>query len=234
MPTTPENEKTQELEALKSENLRLRDTLSLVSDLGRRITSSLDLATVLQSVVDAACDLTKARYGILAVFDTSGKITQFFSHGITNDERERIGDPPQGAGVLSLLPGLDQPLRLADLTQHANSVGFPVNHPPMKSFLGIPLRHGNENLGNLYLAEKEGAPVFSGEDESLLTLFADQGSLAIRNAQSYQEAQSERLRLQVLVDTSPVEVMVVDAGTRLIVLVNREAERILGVTHQPK
>lgn len=184
-------------ETLRRENERLRGYLSLLSQLSRRITSSLDLPTVLQDVVDAACVLTEARYGALGVFDDSGHIQQFITSGVTPEEKQRIGGLPQGQGILGFLRALDQPLRLADLSQHAQSVGFPPNHPPMKTFLGTPIRYADEVLGNLYLAEKAGGEEFSAEDEYLLVLFAGQAAMAIHNAQLFQrelgaKAETER------------------------------------------
>ena len=221
-----------EVQALRRENERLRGRLSLLSTLGRRITSSLVLSTVLQEVVGAACELTDARYGALAVFDDAGNVLEFYTHGVTLRQRQRIGDLPQGKGILGWLRELQEPVRLADLSQHPRSVGFPPHHPPMKSFLGAPIRHGDEALGNLYLTEKAGGEEFTPEDESLLVLFAAQAAMAIRNARVHQEAEQDRRRLQTLVDTSPVGVMVVEAVTGRVLLVNREAERILGFARE--
>ena len=132
----PENLTERELQNLREENERLRSLLSLLSDLSLQITSTLDLFTVLQSVVDAACSLTGARYGALGAFDDAGHVREFFTHGITQEERAQIGSPPQGLGLLGWLNDLQQPLRLADLSRHSRSVGFPAHHPPMKTFLG--------------------------------------------------------------------------------------------------
>ncbi len=231
---------------------RLRRSLTLVSELGVRITSTLDLQSVLQEVVAAACLLTEARYGALAVFDRNNRVVQFVTDGITTEERERIGDRPQGKGLLGWLHRRQKPLRLADLSSHPQSVGFPAAHPPMKSFLGAPLRDQGEGLGTLYLTEKKAGAEFTAEDEHLLALFASQAALAIRNAQRFESerdaraeaeaahealAQSqdallaERQRLDTLVRTSPVGVLVLEAGSERVLLVNREAERILGPAH---
>ena len=190
MKSDSEGPKDRELRNLIEENDRLRGLLSQLSVLSLRITSSLDLPTVLQGVVDSACELTGAKYGALGVFDASGLILQFITHGITPEERERIGNLPQGLGILGWLHHLQQPLRLADLSQHPRSVGLPPNHPPIKSFLGAPLRHGDERLGNLYLTEKEGGGEFTPEDEALLVLFAAPAAMAIRNAGLHQQDSS--------------------------------------------
>jgi PAS domain S-box-containing protein len=251
MPQSPTN---RELQNLREENQRLRNLLGLLSDLSLRITSTLDLSAVLQSVIDAACSLTAARYGALGVFDDSGRIVEFITHGISQEERDRIGNLPEGLGLLGWLNDLQQPLRLADLSQHPRSVGFPANHPPMKSFLGAPLRLQNQNLGNLYLTEKTGGAEFTPEDESLLSLFASQAASAIHNARLHRLVEEERSRveglaaergtlldtaeqgrrrLEALVNTSPVGVFVVEAQSGQVLLVNPEAERILGLAHQP-
>ena len=236
-----DNGRDQELGNLRQEIERLRRRSSLLSDLSRQITSSLDLPTVLQGVVDGACDLTGARYGALAVFDVSDRIQEFVTHGITPKERKRIGNLPQGLGILGWLKQTQEPLRLADLAQHPRSIGFPPNHPPMRTFLGAPIRYGGESLGNIYLTEKEGGEEFTPEDEHLLALFVAQAALSIRNARHFaleqaakEEAEAARQRLQVLVDTSPVGVFVVEASGSHVVLVNQEAQRILGLTLQPE
>jgi signal transduction histidine kinase len=184
-----QDRRERELINLRDENQRLRQKLVLLSGLGQRIASSLDPGTVLQQVIDSACELTSARYGALGVFDARGRIETFSTHGLAKEERERIGTPPEGLGILGWLQDLQEPLRLGDLTKHPRSVGFPPNHPPMKTFLGAPVRHGEEALGNIYLTEKAGGADFTPEDESLLVLFAAQAAMAIRNAQLHGQVQ---------------------------------------------
>ena len=150
-----------------------------------------------------------------------------------------LGSLPKGLGILGYLNEIQQPLRLADLSAHCRSVGFPKNHPPMKTFLGVPIRHLGEPVGNIYLTEKEGGE-FSEEDEETLVMFASQAAIAISNALRYEEErrarnalETERRRLVALVESSPVGVMVVDAATRTFASVNQEAERILGMSPEP-
>ena len=219
---------------------KLRGRLSLLSDLGARITSSLNLPSVLQAVVDGACQLTNARYGALGVFDESGTPRQFVTHGLTDKQRRKIGEPPRGLGLLGWLNEIQRPIRLADVTGHPRSTGFPPNHPAMKSFLGVPIRHSDEALGNLYLTEKEGGDEFTPEDEETLAVFAHQAALAIRNANRFEgeqrahaQAEAARRSLETLVRTSPVGVSVIEAGSEKVLLINREAERILGVSREP-
>lgn len=170
---------------LEEEDDHLRRRLASLSRASHRISSNLDPTTVLQDIVDAACDLISARYGALAVFDSSGSIQQFVTRGITEAERERVGGIPQGKGLLGLLQTVQKPLRLSDLSTHPQSVDFPPHHPAMKSFLGAPIRDEEEHLGNLYLTEKDGAIEFTEEDEDLIVMFASQAAMAIRNARQF-------------------------------------------------
>ncbi|MFQ5933724.1 MAG: PAS domain S-box protein, partial [Dehalococcoidia bacterium] len=219
--------KDKELRNLKAETDRMRARLSLLSELGRRITSTLDLPTVLQEVIDAACELTGARYGALVVFDGSGQIDEFATHGISQKERERIGNLPQGLGLLGWLQQHQQPLRIADLSQHPRSVGFPPNHPPMKSFLGTPIRYQDEALGNLYLTEKVGATEFTPEDEQVLILFAAQAAMAIRNARLHQSVVLQHERLDTILTQSPDGIIFVESFTGNL-QANRRAEEMVG------
>ena len=217
-----------------------RTRLARLSEVSRRITESWDLDTVLQEVVDGARSLTTARYGALGTFDDSGHVRQFITSGITPEQRHLLGSLPSGLGIIGYLNKIQEPLRLANLSRHSHSVGFPDNHPPMKSFLGAPIRHLDSPIGNIYLTEKEGAEEFSQEDEETLVMFASQAAIAIGNALKYREErrardelETERRRLTALVESSPVGVMVVDAATRTLAWVNQEAERILGMAPQP-
>ncbi|MYB47988.1 MAG: response regulator [Dehalococcoidia bacterium] len=219
---------------------RLRSRLAMMSEVSRRVTQSWDLNTVLQAAVDGARSLTDARYGAVGVLDDSGRIREFITSGITREQRRLLGEPPKGLGVLGYLNEVQEPVRLTDLTQHSHSVGFPENHPPMTTFLGVPIRHLGEPVGNIYLTEKEGAEEFSEEDEETLVMFASQAAIAIGNALRHREEQrardeteTERRRLAALVESSPVGVMVVDAATKTFASVNQEAERILGMSPEP-
>ncbi|HLC30410.1 MAG TPA: ATP-binding protein, partial [Dehalococcoidia bacterium] len=162
----------------------------MLTALTRRLCSARDVPALLHTSVEAACELTGARYGALAVFGTSGRIEEFVTHGLTPQERERIGEPPKGPGVLAFLHESQRPRRLADVSQHLQAVGFPPNHPHMKTFLGAPLRSANEALGCLYVAEKVGGREFSLQDEEMLAFFAAQAALAIRSLKSQQEARA--------------------------------------------
>ncbi len=228
-------------DSLKRENEALRARIARLSEVSLRVTESLDLDIVLQEVVDGARSLTDARYGAVGMFDDSRRIRDFITtSGITPEECQLLGDLPKGLGILGYLNELREPLRLADLTQHPKSAGFPERDPPMKTFLGAPIRHLGESLGNIYLTEKEGGREFTLEDEETLVMFASQAATAIGNALKHRDEQNargqteiERQRLDVLVDTSPVGVLVVDARTSTIEFVNQEAERVIGIPAVP-
>ncbi len=155
---------------------RLVDAVLTIGD-------GLDLPTTLQRIVEAAADLVDARYGALGVLDPSGtRLSQFITVGLDDDQRARIGALPEGHGILGALILDAQPLRLPDLTEHPDSFGFPPNHPPMHSFLGVPIRLRDQVFGNLYLTDKQSAEVFTDVDEELVVQLASAAGIAIDNA----------------------------------------------------
>jgi len=160
-----------------------RELLAL-HEAGLDISGELGLDRVLQKVVDRATELTGARYGALSVPTPDGGIEAFITSGITTEERELIGRPPVGHGLLSVVLSEGQHLRLPDLTQDPRSIGFPEHHPTMHALLAVPIVSGGKILGNLYLADRVDAasPVFSQDDEDTLVRFATQAGLAIDNA----------------------------------------------------
>ena len=152
---------------------------------GIAITSELSLDAVLQTLIRIAAELTDARYSALGVIDRSGReLERFVTFGIDDEARTAIGKLPRGRGILGVLIDDARPLRLDDLTRDPRSVGFPPNHPPMTSFLGVPVMTRGVAFGNLYLAEKQSAPRFSEEDEEIVSLLAAQAAVAIENAGS--------------------------------------------------
>ena len=223
----------EEAASLRRENEALRERLSGLSEASLRISRSLDLDTVLQGVIDGACSLTRARYGALVAFDDSGDIETLITSGVTPEERPRFGDLPKGLGLLQYLNEIEGPLRLADIAGHPRSVGFPEGHPPMKTFLGTPVLHLGERLGNIYLTEKEGGREFTLEDEETLVMFASQAGMAIVNARRYSDEHRARADLEALVNISPVGVLVFDAKTGDLVSLNQESRRIVGGLRAP-
>ena len=158
-------------------------------DAGIAVTSELSLDGVLQRILDAAAELTAARYAALGVIDASGRsLERFLTTGIDAETHELIGDLPRGRGILGVLIRDAQPLRLHDLTTDPRSVGFPPHHPPMRTFLGVPILLRGVAYGNLYLTEKEDGEDFTAEDEELVTLLAAQAAVAIENARLYESA----------------------------------------------
>ena len=152
---------------------------------GIAITSELSLDAVLQTLVRIAAELTDARYSALGVIDRGGRaLERFVTHGLDERAQKAIGDSPRGRGILGVLIEDARPLRLDDLTHDARSVGFPPHHPPMRSFLGVPIMTRGVAFGNLYLAEKQPSGSFTEEDQEIATLLAAQAAVAIENAGS--------------------------------------------------
>jgi signal transduction histidine kinase len=156
------------------------------------ISSDLDLASVLTRIVEAATALTDARYGALGVLGGDGELVEFVTTGLDDRTRALIGDLPRGRGILGVIIEHPSGLRLADLSAHPSSVGFPPNHPPMTSFLGMPVRIRGTVFGNLYLTEKAGGGPFTEADEQLVEELARTAGYVISNARSF--ALSERRR----------------------------------------
>jgi signal transduction histidine kinase len=147
------------------------------------ISAGLELEAVLHRIVGAAVELVDARYGALGVLDeTKTSLSEFLTVGLDDDTYQAIGDLPHGQGILGLLIVEPKPIRLPDLREHPDSFGFPPNHPPMRSFLGVPVRVRDEVFGNLYLTDKTSAEVFSDVDEELVVALAGAAGIAIENA----------------------------------------------------
>lgn len=157
---------------------------------GLNVSAELSLDGVLKKVVEFARELVGARYGALSVIDANGRIEAFITSGITPEQREKIGPPPVGHGLLGVVLHHGEHLRLDELTKDPRSHGFPPNHPPMRSLLAVPITCKSPFLGNLYLAEKEGRVGFSASDEETLERFALQAGIAIDNAHLHQQVAS--------------------------------------------
>jgi signal transduction histidine kinase len=171
--------------------------LRRVLEIGRTVVSELDLEAVLQRVLEEARDLTGARYAALGVLDDDkDELERFITLGASPEMHRSIGDLPRGRGVLGILIRDPQPLRLADVGEHPRSYGFPVGHPPMRSFLGVPILIRGEAYGNLYLTDKEDADEFDADDQEAIELLADWAAVAIHNARSYSSEQRRRVELE--------------------------------------
>jgi signal transduction histidine kinase len=163
------------------------DRLRVLVDTGIALSSELSLDALLQQLVEKAALLTGARYAALGVIDQTGTaLERFLTTGIDAETHAAIGDLPKGRGILGVLIRDAAPLRLADLGSDPRSVGFPVNHPPMRTFLGVPILLRGVAYGNLYLAEKHGGDEFTEEDEDFTQLLAAQAAVAIENTRLYE------------------------------------------------
>jgi len=176
--------------------VRIRERFERLLAAGVAIFSRHDLNHVLQEVVDAAREVVGARYAALGVLGQDGEgLVQFVTSGIDAELRARIGDAPRGRGLLGHVIREAKPVRTSDLNRHPQRYGFPPHHPPMTSFLGVPVKGRTGVFGNLYLTEKIGAPEFSDEDEAIAVLLASQAAVAVENARLYGE--SEQLLGQI-------------------------------------
>ncbi len=193
---------------------RLNELMTAIMSVGR----DLELATLLDRIVAAAVSLVDCRYGALGVLAETGGTRQlvgFHTVGMSEQQRQQVGELPRGYGILGLLTQEPQPLRLDDLSSHPASAGFPPNHPPMTSFLGVPVKTDGEIYGNLYLTEKNHGEAFDEADEALLVMLAAAAGIAIGNARLYQEARntaqwqraSAEITRQLLAGTEPGEVL---------------------------
>ncbi|MFA1547904.1 GAF domain-containing sensor histidine kinase [Actinomadura chokoriensis] len=187
------------LETARSTRDRVHALLEAVVSIG----SELDLESVLRRITEAATTLVDARYGALGVISAEGeRLVQFVTVGVSDEEIEAIGHWPHGHGILGLLIREPRPLRLPDLGEHPDSFGFPVNHPPMGTFLGVPIRVRDEVFGNLYLTEKAGGGEFEEEDEVVVTALATAAGVAIENARLYEETRRRERWLEASAEIS--------------------------------
>ncbi len=211
----------------------LEERVSLLSGAVLRISSSLDLDTVLQEVVDSARALTGARYGVLVTVDDNQRIEDFVASGFTPDEKQQLFAWPDGPRLLKHFSDLQAPLRLSDLPAYVRRLGFSSDLMRSKTLQGTPMRHRDTYVGIFFLTEKEGGQEFSGPDEEVLVLLASQAAAAIVNARTHRDERRARADLETLIETSPVGVVVFDGATGRPVSFNREVLRIVGDLRLP-
>jgi signal transduction histidine kinase len=187
------------LDAVQSrEESRLRQLF----DASIALNSELSLDALLQKIVETAAALTDARYAALGVIDETGAaLERFVTTGVDDETRATIGDLPRGRGILGVLIRDAKPLRLTRLGEDPRSVGFPPGHPPMTSFLGVPVMLRGVAYGNLYLTEKRDGGDFSDDDEELVTMLASQAAVAVENARLYESATRWSRQLETLHET---------------------------------
>src|SRR5207244_4269827 len=211
------------VEAVSPGETRLRSLLDAIA----AVTGELSLDGLLERLVEVAVELTGARYGALGVIDRSGsQLERFITTGIDDEARVAIGDLPRGRGILGVLIREAKPLRLHDLSDDPRSVGFPANHPPMRSFLGVPVMLRGVAYGNLYLTEKAGGEDFSQDDEELVTLLAAQAAVAIENARLYESATQWSRQLESLIEVGNALATETDLE-RILDLVGRRLRELL-------
>ena len=212
----------------------LRERLSSLSEATLRINESLELDAVLQRVLDSARSLTHARYGVITLADDAGDLEGFLASGLTPEESQRLWEMPGGQAFSEYLSNLPGALRVRDFSSLTRAAGLPEFQTPFEvsSFLTAPIRHSGEDAGNIYLAKREPGQEFLPEDEEVLVMFASQAALVITNARRYRDEQRARTDLEALVNTAPFGVVVFDAGTGALALVNSEARRIVSDLHE--
>jgi two-component system, NarL family, sensor histidine kinase DevS len=176
------------LQTVRDARDRVRGLLEAVIAVG----SDLQLDVVLRRIVEAAVRLVDARYGALGVVDRDGRLADFIPVGLDEAAIAGIDHWPEGRGLLGLLISDPRPVRLADIASHPQSSGFPAGHPPMTSFLGVPIRIRGEVYGNLYLTGKRGGAGFGEEDETLVTALSAAAGVAIENARLFDEAHRQQ------------------------------------------
>ena len=181
-----------ELQARLATAVETRDRVRALLDAVVAVGSDLDLEVVLRRIVEAAVVLVDARYGALGVIGDGGRLVEFVPVGIDEDQITRIHHWPEGRGLLGELITDPRPLRLPDMSAHPRSFGFPDGHPPMKTFLGAPVRIRDEVFGNLYLTEKADGAEFDDEDEAVLVALGAAAGVAIGNARLYEEARRQQ------------------------------------------
>ncbi|MEU7909372.1 GAF domain-containing sensor histidine kinase [Actinoplanes sp. NPDC049118] len=203
---------------------RLRALLDAVVGIG----TDLDLRSTLQRIVASACALAGARYGALGVIGANRtELSDFITHGMDPETHARIGDLPHGRGVLGLLITDPHPVRLPDINKHPDSYGFPPHHPPMHSFLGVPVRTRDQIFGNLYLSEKQGAAEFSDDDEQIVVALAAAAGVAIDNARLFTLARRRERWLAAAAEITGVLLGTV-RRTEALRLIARRAREVAG------
>lgn len=210
------------IDAVRGTRDRVHSLLEAVLSVGRE----LDLPGVLRRIVEAAVALVDAEYGALGVIGDDGTLSQFVPVGLSEVQIESIGPLPSGHGILGELIRHPEPLRLRELAEHPSSYGFPPNHPPMRSFLGMPIRVRDEVFGNIYLTEKRGGREFDSEDETVLATLAVAAGVAIENARLYEESRYRRRWLEANAEITASLLSGAD-GMRVLEMIVEHARRIL-------
>ncbi|MFC8373484.1 GAF domain-containing protein [Streptomyces sp. NPDC057239] len=209
------------IDAARGTRDRVHSLLEAVLSVGRE----LDLEQVLHSIVEAAAALVDAQYAALGVIGPDGRrLSAFHTVGVSEEEIARIGHYPEGHGILGELIRHPEPLRVPKLSDHPASYGFPAHHPPMNTFLGVPIRVRDQVFGNLYLTEKRGGAHFDEEDESVLSTLAVAAGVAIDNARLYEESRQRERWLQANAEITHGLMSGSERGSALALIAERARE----------
>ena len=219
-----------EVQARLSAVLRTRDRLHGLLQAVLSVAGDLDLQTVLRRITQAAAELADAQYAALGVIRDDGKgLSQFLTVGLSEEEVAQVGSYPEGRGILGELIRDPRPLRLHDIGAAPESVGFPANHPPMRTVLGVPIRVRDTVFGNLYLTEKHGGGDFDDEDEVVVQALAAAAGVAIQNARLYDESQRRRRLVEASSEVSTALLSGNDPED-VLVLVARRVHEVSGAS----
>ena len=215
----------QELLGRVDEMLDSQDRLRRLLDAVVAIGADLDLNSALDRIVYAACELSGARYGALGVLRPDGeRLASFITQGASHEQIEAIGPYPEGHGILGLLIDDPKPLRLHDIAEHPRSFGFPANHPPMQTFLGVPVRVRDHVFGNLYLTEKRDGADFTSDDEQVVMALAAAAGVVIDNARLYADTESRRRWLEATAEITELTLGEFEAKQALQLIARRANE----------
>ncbi len=203
-----------------------QERLRVLLDAVVGIAADLDLDSVLERIVRVSCRLADARYGALGVLGAGPdrRLSQFITHGLDAEQRAAIGDLPRGHGILGVIIDSPEPLRLDRLADHAQSYGFPPNHPPMATFLGVPVRIREKVFGNLYLTEKRSGGSFTVEDEEIVVALAAAAGVVIENARLYEESALRQRWLEAAAEITAALLGEVDRAKALELVADRARE----------
>jgi signal transduction histidine kinase len=190
------------------------------------INADLSLERALERIVTAACTLADAQFGALGVLGggPGRRLREFVTYGLSADQRAAIGDLPAGHGILGLIIDRPEPLRLPVLGEHPTSYGFPPHHPPMETFLGVPIRIRDRVFGNLYLTEKRGGGTFTAEDEDVVVALAAAAGVVIENARLFEDTTLRRRWLEAAAEVSSALLTDTGGGAALTLVAARARE----------
>jgi signal transduction histidine kinase len=204
--------------------LATRDRVNALFEAVVAVGTNLDIEVVLRGIVESAVALVDARYGAMGVIGEDRRLVEFIPVGLTEEEIHQIHHWPEGRGLLGALITDPKPLRLADLGTNPRSSGFPAGHPPMTTFLGVPIRIRDEVYGNLYLTEKRGGGAFDEEDEAVLVALAAAAGVAIENARLYDEARRQQRWLTASAEVTRSLLSGADVSDALALITTRALE----------